>query len=67
MRSRFTPEGFGLSGAHMPDRGRLAGAATPAKDWVRHRAIRTCAHHAADADELADWLGMLGLDAREGL
>jgi hypothetical protein len=65
-RSRFTPEGFGLNGAHMVDRGLLAGAATPSKDWVRHRAVRTLAHHAADAGELADWLGMLGLDPEEG-
>jgi hypothetical protein len=64
--SQFTPEGLGLGAAHMPDRGRLAGAATPSKNWVRHRAVHTCAHHATDAPDLAELLEMLGLSAEEG-
>lgn len=34
--------------------------------WPRYRAARTLAHHATDADELADFLDMLGLTAAEG-
>jgi hypothetical protein len=64
--SRFTPEGMGLGGAHMPDRGRLAGAAIRVGEWHRRRAVRTCAHHAVDAADLAQLLAMLGLDPREG-
>lgn len=64
--SGYTREGFGLTGSHMPDRGRLAGAATPAKDWVRHRAVRTCARAATSAAELGEFLAMLGLSPQEG-
>ena len=34
--------------------------------WQRHRAARTAAHHAHDADDLAELLAMLGLTAEEG-
>lgn len=64
--SGYTREGFGLTGSHMPDRGRLAGAATPSKNWVRYRAVRTCARAAVDAAEFEEFLAMLGLSAGEG-
>ncbi len=35
--------------------------------WQRHRAARSLAHHARDADELAVLLDMFGLTAEEGL
>jgi hypothetical protein len=38
-------------------------SATPQQ---RSRAVRAAAHHALDAEELALWLDMLGLDADEG-
>lgn len=34
--------------------------------WQRHRAVRTVAHHATDAADLAELLAMLGLTAIEG-
>lgn len=65
-RAGFTPENFGLGDGQVSDRGRLAGAATPGKNWVRRRAVRTCAHHAVNSGELAQLLDMVGLDPKEG-
>ena len=47
------------------DNGRLAGAHRSRPNnsqWEQQRAVRTLAHHAADAAELATFLDMLGLD-----
>lgn len=46
-----------MTDEHMP-------SATPQQ---RSRAVRAAAHHAQDAEELAVWLEMLGLDPEEGM
>lgn len=50
--------------ARRPARARLH--ARQNSPWERRRAVRTSAHHAHDAVDLAELLDMLGLHAQEG-
>lgn len=65
MWSTASPRGVGAG--HVDDRGRGSGAAAGNTAAERRRAVRAVAAVAVNADECAELLAMLGLDAQDGV
>lgn len=61
----MTPRKAQLSRSQVDDEGLLDGARRGNTGWQRGRAVLFLASHARDAQELVEWLGMLGLDAAD--
>lgn len=55
------------SAAHVHDHGLTVGSHQPMDAAARWHAVLVLASHARDAEELADWLGALGLHPEEGM
>lgn len=63
--STASPRGVGAG--HVDDRGHGIGAATGNRADERHRAVRAVASMSDSAEECAEFLAALGLQASEGV